>query len=307
MGKASRKKRQAAAAEGLHPVKVAPAPFVARPFHGLPGETDWVAMREIVPAAGAKVTLRPEAPAIAELGLSAADLPAQVTVCTVLPMAWPALRRVDGELMVALQTVQTTGDASRDVAQAMLAAIATAPGSPVTVVHAPTAQTPRLQDLLDLDADFDVTVHDDFGFWVAPEVELDAEGQASLEQANAAIVPTVKLAGVDSAYWCRIGERTHIRWILPYDEDAATDALARLHAAGDDLLGEGTRLLGAFRADGLLCPVWDLDPQAEAADYEQPMAALAARFTAALAVTEPLTVEQRRAKNGLLSRQLTLR
>jgi hypothetical protein len=30
--------------------------FVARPFEGLPGECDWVAMREIVPAATARCT-----------------------------------------------------------------------------------------------------------------------------------------------------------------------------------------------------------------------------------------------------------
>ena len=35
----------------------APAPYVARTFAGLPGECDWVALREIVPAATAPLTL----------------------------------------------------------------------------------------------------------------------------------------------------------------------------------------------------------------------------------------------------------
>ncbi len=115
------------------------------------------------------------------------------------------------------------------------------------------------------------------------------------------------MAAAPSAYWCRVGERTHLRWILPHDEDRATNALARLIAGGDETLGENTRLLGAFRACGLLAPVWDLDPALEAADYEDALAALAVRFDAALAVDAPLTPEERRARAGLLGRQLTLR
>lgn len=149
-------------------------------------------------------------------------------------------------------------------------------------------------------------MREDFSFWVAPDVELADDARASLEEANAAISPTTKMAGAEAAYWCRIGGRTYIRWILPYDEDAATDALARLHAAGEDTLGEGTRLLGAFRVAGLLCPVWDLDPTKEAADYEAAMSAVVRRFTAAL-TDAPLAADERRAKSGLLNRQLTLR
>jgi hypothetical protein len=151
-----------------------------------------------------------------------------------------------------------------------------------------------------------VTVHEDFSFWIAPDTTLEADAKASLEEANAAIIPTVKMAAADSAYWCRVGERTHIRWILPHDEDVATNALARLHAAGADTLGDGTRLLGAFRAAGLLCPVWDLDPAQDAAAYERPLATLVAAMDAALP-DAPLSAEERRARNGLLSRQLTLR
>src|SRR5690349_7319661 len=52
--------------------------LVRRPFEGLPGECDWVAMREIVPAATATVSLVGDA----------AGRP--TTVATILPMAWPA-------------------------------------------------------------------------------------------------------------------------------------------------------------------------------------------------------------------------
>ena len=45
---------------------------------------------------------------------------------------------------------------------------------------------------------------------------------------------------------------------MPHDEEALLDALARLHAAGADQLIADTRLVGSFRAHGLLVPVWDL-------------------------------------------------
>ena len=115
------------------------------------------------------------------------------------------------------------------------------------------------------------------------------------------------MAATESAYWCRIGERTHIRLVLPQDEDVATDALARLHAAGDSALGDETRLLGAFRACGLLVPVWDLEPDKSADDYEAALGEFITRYAAASAADAPLTAEERRARSGLLSRQVTLR
>ena len=289
--------------------RVVPAPFVARPFEGLPSECDWVAMREIVPAATATVRLRPEAAEM--LGVQATDLPGEVTITTVLPMAWAGLHRADGTRFIALQSVPTSGDASRDIAQVLLALSATPPGQPVSAVTPAVAATARLQDLLDFDAPFDVTVHDGFDYWIADDVALDAQGQASLREANESIIPTVKLSSAPSAYWCRVGERTHLRWILPDDEDAATATLARLHAdsglGGEAGLGSGTRFLGAFRADGLLVPVWDLDPELEADAYESALEAFAGRYRQALADDSPLSADERRARAGLVSRQLTLR
>ena len=54
-----------------------------RQFEGLPSETDWVALREILPAATATVTLSATA--------ASAGLPQSFVLATVLPMAWPAL------------------------------------------------------------------------------------------------------------------------------------------------------------------------------------------------------------------------
>jgi hypothetical protein len=209
--------------------------------------------------------------------------------------------------MVALQSGSTTGDASRDVAQVLLATAAAEAGVPLPSAPLATAATPRLQDLLDLAAPFEVTVHAGFDFWVPDTGDLDDEGKESLERANAAVIPTAKLESAPAAYWCRVGERTYLRWVLPYNEDAATDALARLQAASATSLGERTRLLGAFRACGLLVPVWDLDPSLAGADYEDALAQMAARLDGALSQGGALSGEERRARSGLLSRQVTLR
>ncbi|MBM6401729.1 DUF5926 family protein [Phycicoccus sonneratiae] len=296
MGKASR--RQRGTDRTPRAARPKPAPFEPRPFAGLPNETDWVAMREILPAATAVVTVRPE---------HVPDgAPSTVTVATVLPLAWPALHRTDGTVLVGTQSGNSSGDASRDLAAQVLAGLAAEQGHPVVTTEQVTADSPRLQDVLAEDSGFDVTVHEGFDFWVEGQ-DLEGDAQASLERANESVVPTVAMSALPSAYWVRIGERAHVRLVLPEDEDAATDALARLHAAGTDGLGEGTRLLGAFRTCGLLVPVWDLDPELEAADHEDELGAWGERYRAALAVDAPLTADERRARSGLLSRQVTLR
>jgi hypothetical protein len=54
-------------------------------------------------------------------------------------------------------------------------------------------------------------------------------------------------------------------------------------------------------------PVWDLDPDIGADDYEDALAAWGARYAEALASHAPATAEERRARSGFLSRQVTLR
>jgi hypothetical protein len=268
--------------------------LVTRPFEGLPGEADWVAMREIVPAATAFVRT------------TAAHGSRDVTVATVLPMAWPAMHRADGSILLGLQTQGGSGDASRDAAAALLAALDADPGTPVAPGDLPGAG-PRLQDVLDVDAPFEVSVHTGFDFWLAGVDDVTAEVRESMERANAAVVPTRRLATVDAAYWCEIGPRRHLRWVLTQPEDRLLDALARLHAAERSSIVDGSRYVGAFRADGLLVPVWDLAPGTDADDVEQPAAAWAGLLADALAETAPLTVDERRARAGVVSRQLTLR
>ncbi len=294
MGKASRRKRTADA----RPSRAAQVPFARRPFEGLPGETEWVALGEVLPAATATVELSGD-----QLPEGA---PTTVTISTVLPLAWPSLRRDDGEVLVATQAGSHSGDASRDLAGRILAAVALEPGAPLTTAPPVTADTPRLQDLLAPASAPRAQVHDGFDYWIGDQ-EAEGAAKESLERANESVVPTVRIDVDRSAFWCRIGERTYVRVLLAEDEDAATTALARLQAAGETSLGGETKLLGAFRTSGLLVPVWELDPQAEPGSYVEALTAVLARYDAALSVDEPLTADERRARSGLLSRQITLR
>src|SRR5690606_32015984 len=222
MGKATRRRqaRQEARAAAPKRERTPQVPFVARPFEGLAGETEWVAIREILPAATGSISLT---------GDAAPDGLAEATVATVLPLAWAGLKRDSGEILVGTQAGGASGDASRDLVSQLLAAAAAEPGVPVQAVPQPTVETPRLQDIVDPSSPFRAEVHEGFEFWVG-DAELDGDAKESLERANASAIPTVRL-GDDSAFWCRIGERTYVRILLPEDEDAATDALARLHAA----------------------------------------------------------------------------
>ncbi|MBO1336709.1 DUF5926 family protein [Streptomyces sp. VRA16 Mangrove soil] len=269
--------------------------LVQRPFEGLAGEGDWIALRELVPAATVELTLKGGLPE---------GVPS-VTLATVLPMAWPALRRDDGSVLLGLQNDTSSGDLSRDLADTLLRALEAPTGSPVQARRAP-AEGPRLQDVLDPDGTFEPVVHTGFEFWVPDSENASAEVAASLERANAAAIPTVKLSGVESAYWCETPEKNHLRWVMPHAEEKLLDALARLHAAGTSSLGEGTRLVGSFRAHGLTVPVWDLPSSVKAGDIEKPAAEFAERLAAALATDAPLTADERRARGGLTNRQVTL-
>jgi hypothetical protein len=264
-----------------------------RPFAGLPSEVEWVAMREIVPAATAPLRLRDPQHADREVQLA-----------TVLPMGSAAMVRADGSILLGLQLAARSGDVSRDVAHALEEALVAPYSTPIAATGVPGPGA-RLQDLLG-DDPLEVTVREGFAFWVEG-VELDAEMQASLDRANAVVIPTAQVPGATAAYWCRMTQRNHLRWILPYDEEPLLDAMTRLLPAGGLSLGEGTRYVGSFRAHGLLVPVWDLPTSTGAEELAAPVAALQQRLDDALADTTPLTPQQRRSRGALLGRQLTIR
>ncbi len=272
--------------------------LVRRPFEGLPSECDWVALRELVPAATVELTLKGGLPE---------GVPS-VTLATVLPMAWPALRRENGAVLLGLQNDTASGDISRDLASTLGNALTARPGNPVEAGR-PDPSAPRLQDLLDVGAPFTPVVHTGFEFWLGGEQEVaNATGEvaASLERANEAALPTERLTGVEAAYWCETPEKNHLRWVMPYPEEQLLDALARLQAAGISSLGEGTRLVGSFRAHGLVVPVWDLPVSVRADEVEKPAAAFGERLGEALASDAPLTAAERKARSGLANRQVTL-
>lgn len=264
--------------------------YVGRPFEGLPGEREIVAMRELVPAATAPLTLK--------------DADREVVLCTLLPTAAPAMVRDSGAIWLGLQVQHNFGDPSRDLAAVLAKALAAEPGI-VGLTDAP-GPGPRLQDLVTGDV-LEVTVHDGFDFWVADVQEQTAALAGALEQANGSAAPSARLSGVEAAYWTDVTTKEHLRWVLPEPEADLLDALARLHAAGRDALVSDSRLVGMFRAHGLLVPVWDLAVGTGPEALEEPAAAFRAALDEALAVTAPLTSGERSARSGLANRQVTIR
>jgi hypothetical protein len=272
---------------------------VVRTFGGLPAECDWVALREFVPAATASLRLRADAyDGVAE-GRT-------VTVTTVLPGIAPALVRPDSEIRLALQVAHRSGDLSRDYAEALRRALLAAPGEAVVMGDLPGPGV-RLQDVVDPAAELTVSVLTGFDFWFDDAERADPSVAATLENLNASIDPTVRLEGVQAAYWTATGSKEHLRWVQPLDEEGLLSALARLHVAGADALLPGSRLVGSFRAHGLLVPVWDVPTGTGAEALHVPAAAFAERLGDALADSSPLSSAERSARSGLANRQITLR
>jgi hypothetical protein len=260
----------------------------------LTGEADWVALREVVPSATATTRLN------AEYGGE------EITVATLLPQLRPGWRRSDGGVVIALQNTFSSDDVSRDLAQAVLLARAAQPGEAVEAIDI-DAPGPRLQDILDPAAPFEVTVHAAFDYWSELN-EADAEEFAKVgEQAAESIDPTTAAAGLNGAYWTLQGKRPFLRWSLGIEEQALLNALARLHAKRESAVSDGAKYVGAFRALGLIIPVWQLPDGTEADDLTEPGQAFLKRLNAALAVEDDLTVVERRARAGLVARSVTLR
>jgi hypothetical protein len=274
---------------------------VTRPFEGLASECELIALREFVPSATAALPL---------LVSSERTL----TLATVLPVAAAGLVRSDETAFVGLQVQTHSGDIGKDVARSINWALTAEPGDVLSVAGPELDEDPaapvRLTDLIDPKAELTPELHTDFAWWL-PEDSDEPSGEValSLERANAAILPTERLRGMRAAYWVDAGERSHLRWVRPEPEEELLAALSRLSVRGELDLGEGSRFAGSFRAHGLLVPVWDLDREMHAREWEEPAQALDARLTAAVEslVDEPVTEAERRARDGLRGRQVTLR
>lgn len=264
-------------------------PFVARTFEGLPAEGDWVALREFVPSATAVVRLRDGG---------------TVRICSLLPGAGAGLVRPDGEIWVGLQVMHNHGDISRDLAHVIEVARETEPGTPIRM-SVPGVGA-RLQDLVDPDGGLELELHDTFDWWLLEEDLGSSAAAAALEEANQTIAPTTRLTATDFAYVTDMGDHAYLRWIMPRDEGPLLDAFARLRAADDDAVVEGTELIGIFRAHGLLVPVWELN-DVDAAAIDAAVAAFSSRLDDAIAATGDLSSAERAARRDLVSRQVTIR
>ena len=224
MSKKNRRNRNATPADRPAKKKRVVIPFVERPFEGLPHEPELVAMREILPLATLSVRTTEEYGA------------QEAILTTILPGMSGALRRKDGVLLIALQTITSSGDPSLDIADHLINGLDLNPGQALQISDLPEPG-PRLR---------------------------------------------------------------------PESRDAVLDGLARLRAAEECSFDE-SRFVGAFRAQGLLIPVWELPRGAEADELSKPMAAFSEKLAEAIASTEPLSYEEKRARAGITSRQVTLR
>jgi hypothetical protein len=270
--------------------------FVGQPFEGLAAEPELIALREFVPSATAELSL--------------VDSPERtVTLATVLPMAAAAFVRSDGEAFVGMQVQTRSSDISRDLGRSLRWVLDAEPGDVLAVPDTTTAhgEGERLQDLLVPGAELEATLHSNFNWWLPEDADSSREVGLSLERANEAIMPTERLS--PGAYWVLAGDKAHLRWVRPEPENVLLQALARLSAAGEIGLGEGSRYAGSFRAHGLLVPVWDLDPEAHAREWAAGANEFGVRLESSLKSleTEPLNAAERRSRDGLIGRQLTLR
>lgn len=141
----------------------AAAGVVSRPFEGLAAECDLVALREFVPSA------------TAPLPVIGSDRP--VTLATVLPGAVAALVRDEGETatgFVGVQVQAHSADLGADLAASVNWIKDAAPGDALSAAN-PDSETPAVTAVVDPSALLDITVHQNFNWWIPEGVETDPE------------------------------------------------------------------------------------------------------------------------------------
>ncbi|MDO5034815.1 MAG: DUF5926 family protein [Actinomycetaceae bacterium] len=290
MGKKSRRKKLV---PGKAPRPI--IPHVARPFEGMSAEADLVAMREIIPAATLDATTTDEY----------GSTPFQFV--TLLPGGAPAMVRDDGQILIALQTRSATRDAAHDLGVALSAALkrkklideGEADAGTLTVDVRDAG--PRIPDMIASAKPMEL--QENLGFWVSPG-SRDEQVEQAIEDTSKELIPTRAVPGTTNTYWHDMGKH-FVRWIRLEDEDQLFTALARLQAAGDLKL-ENAQFIGAFRALGLSIPVFEFPEPVEAEALTDSVLALEAKLEAALQNEEPLNDDEKRARAGLVSRQVSL-
>lgn len=286
-----------------------------RPFADVPAaECDLVAMRAFIASATAQVSF-------AE-GFSAAN---EADFATILPGAVPGLVRsrdaaiwgergaakgdANGKVtqgLVALQTNPEPVDLAGSLASALTWAASAKPGAEFRDGKAAKS----LAEIVDPAKPLEVVVYDNFSWWFGDDAEVNPKVQAMLDRANETIMPTARLtpkSGIGAPWWVDAGDRAHLRWVRPEPEEVLMKALARLHAAGQLTMGEGSRFAGSFRTHGLVVPVFDLDNEMHPDEWYHGLDKLDAWFGEALADDSELTAAERGSRAGIIGRQVTLR
>lgn len=268
-----------------------------RPFAGIDQEADLVALREFAPS----VTVPAK--------VAGAKRP--IHLCTVLPGGIAALTRATAEggaAYVAMQTNRRSNDAAADLARALEWARNADDGAQLDAAIDGT-DGGALSDILEGIVMDDLVVHQDFEWWIPESIERTPMVEQNIAAANDTIMPSYRLdPDVPGAvWWIDPGERAHIRWIRLEDEGPLLDALARVHAADNLTMGEGTKFAGVFRADGVLVPVWDLDNTRPHDSWNEVIEDAARRIDEAMKSDEPLTAAERKSRETIVSRQVTIR
>ena len=142
---------------------VAASRRVLRPFAGLASEPDWVALHDMVPAATSPLQPR--------------DSDRSVTLRTLPPMAWPALVRQNGDVLLATQTQTSSADVGRDLGDALAQALSADPGTPVAPRPLPS-DAPHLSELIDAGNPLRVMVHAGFDFWLEDAESADESARS---------------------------------------------------------------------------------------------------------------------------------
>jgi hypothetical protein len=268
------------------------AVFIARPFEGVNGEAELLALSELLASATAEVKVQKEI-----------DPSIRVTFCTLLPGSAAAFRAAADSIVVGLQTTVHSPDRSADIAGAILTAAQASVGE--FVAATPVASTAlRLQDLLDPGTPVVAAVHNTFNWWRDHDV-ISGEDEEMLADMNASFVPATRIAA--AAYFLPSPERPQVRMVLPDDEVAGTDAFARLVASGGDSLADGSRWLGNFRTCGLLAPVWDVPQSWDSDQAQTALSAFLERYEQVRGDTTPLTSQQRQARAAVVGKFVTVR